>query len=469
MSVAVRAVLFNEELSEKIFFDYQDHRTVQSIKNMIEVARCCKHEHNMPSYQLWLSDLKQKVVRFECDLEQIVQDIQFDKLCSGMNECVHEEKTNYFVCLSIIRLVKTQQPTGFMQHGIVTSIARSMKYWKQNIKMQNYWMYCLLTVHSSLWHIENNGLIYKHTYPIMEEVNKYDIREILQTGIVDALLFSIHQWPSTDFTQESAMKILYKIFAECHEFRSEDTIVEDLPNTLDREISTTLKRKMAAIILGTLPPIMVIKEIWDYQMILLLFLLRTTLATTDVEWSSFTSLKLTLVDARRKNQHVVLKLIQAGAIPYLIRALQTLVNEASDPKNICQTMLVLGQLFFGNSANECEMNIAAYVSTLLKLYNNFDKIFRDCDNEIPRFNGVWLYNTTIYYLVVILQEIITKHPSAMSWLDKDIHKFTVDSSVLKSRILHDSSRMQVCTLLSVIEKLNPCTETLIKNIQSWKV
>ena len=204
-------------------------------------------------------------------------------------------------------------------------------------------------------------------------------------------------------------------------------------------------------------------------MILLLFLIQTTDATTDVAWSSFTWLKLTLIDARRKNQDVVSKLTETGAIAYLIGALQTLVNEGSDPKNICQTILVLGQLFLSDSAKKCEIDTAAYVATLLKLYNNFDDIFRDCDNEIPRFNGAWLYNTTIYYLVVILQDIITTHPSAMFWIQKDIYKFTTDSSILKARILNDSSRIRICTLISVIESLDPCTETLIKNIQSWKV
>jgi len=148
-------------------------------------------------------------------------------------------------------------------------------------------------------------------------------------------------------------------------------------------------------------------------MILLLFLIQTTDATTDVAWSSFTSLKLTLMDARRKNHEIVSKLTGAGAIAYLIRALQTLVNEGSDPKNICQTMLVLGQLFFGTSAHKCEIDTVAYVSTLLKLYTNFDNIYRDCNNEIPRFNGEWLYNTTIYYLVVIFHDTITTHPTCL--------------------------------------------------------
>jgi len=70
MSIALRAVLFNEELSETIFFEYQDYRTVKSIKNMIEVARCWKQEHNMESYQLWLHDLKHKVVAFESALNR---------------------------------------------------------------------------------------------------------------------------------------------------------------------------------------------------------------------------------------------------------------------------------------------------------------------------------------------------------------------------------------------------------------
>jgi len=469
MSIALRAVLFNDELSEKIFFEYQDYRTVKAIKNMIQVARCLKQEHNMESYQLWLHDLKHKVVVFESALNQIVEDVQFDKLYTGMNECVHEERTNLFVCLAIVRLIKHQKPTGIMEHGIVTSIARSMQYWTTNIRVQNYWIYCLLNNYSSFSHVQGNDLIYKHTYPIIEEINKHNIGEILQTGLVDVLLTSIEQWRYTDYNQESAMHILYKIFAECCEFDSRESVIAKPENAMHRGISTDLKKRMAIIMMGTQPPIMVAKEIWSYQMILLLFLIQTTDATTDVAWSSFTSLKLTLIDARMKNQDVISKLTEAGAVAYLVRALQTLVNEGSDPKNICQTILVLGQLSFGNSAKECEIDTAAYVSTLLKLYNNFDKIFTDCDNEIPRFNGAWLYNTTIYYLVVILQDIITTHPSAMFWVQKDMHKFTGDTSILKARILNDFSRFRICTLISVIESLDPCTETLIKNIQSWNV
>ena len=469
MSIALRAVFFNDELSEKIFFEYQDYRTVQVIENMIEVARCCKQEHNMESYQLWLHDLKRKVVDFESALNQIVEDAQLDKLYAGMNECIHEERTTLFVCLAIVRMIKHQKPAGIMQSGIITSIARSMQYWTKNMRVHNYWIYCLLNVYSSFSHVEGNEFIYKHTYPIMEEINKHDIGEILQTGIVDALLASIEQWRYTDYNQESAMHVLYKIFAECHEFGSKEIIIAKQEPAKDRGISTHLKRRMAIILMGTQPPIMVAKEIWSYQMILLLFLIQNTDATTDVTWSSFTSLKQTLIDSRRKNQGVISKLKEAGAIAYLIRALQTLVNEGSDPKNICQTILVLGQLFFGDSAKECQIDTAAYVATLLKLYNNFDDIFRDCDNEIPRFNGAWLYNITIYYLVVILQDIITSHPSAMFWIQKDLHAFTTDSSILKARILNDSSRIQICTLISVIESLDTCTDTIIKNIQLWKV
>jgi len=469
MSIALRAVLFNDELSEKIFFEYQDYRTVKAIKNMIQVARCCKQEHNMESYQLWLHDLKHKVVVFESALNQIVQDVQFDKLYTGMNECVHEERTNLFVCLAIVRLIKHQKPTGVVQHGIVTSIARSMQYWTTNMRVHNYWIYCLLNNYSSFSHVQGNEFIYKHTYPMMEEINERDIGEILQTGLVDALLTSIEQWRYTDYNQESAMHILYKIFAECREFGSNESILSKPENAMDRAISTDLKKRMAIIMMGTQPPIMVAREIWSYQMILLLFLIQTTDATTDVEWSSFTSLKLTLIDARRKNQHVVSKLTETGAIAYLIRALQTLVNEGTDPKNICQTILVLGQLFLSDSANKCEIDTAAYVATLLKLYNHFGEIFTDCDNEIPRFNGAWLYNTTIYYLVVILQHIITSHPSAMFLIQNDIHKFTTDSSILKARILNDSSRLRICTLISVIDTLDPSTDKLIKNIQSWNV
>jgi len=337
------------------------------------------------------------------------------------------------------------------------------------MRVHNYWIYCLLNNYSSFSHVQGNEFIYKHTYPMMEEINERDIGEILQTGLVDALLTSIEQWRYTDYNQESAMHILYKIFAECREFGSNESILSKPENAMDRVISTDLKKRMAIIMMGTQPPMMVAREIWSYQMILLLFLIQTTDATTDVEWSSFTSLKLTLIDARRKNQHVVSKLTETGAIAYLIRALQTLVNEGTDPKNICQTILVLGQLFLSDSANKCEIDTAAYVATLLKLYNHFGEIFTDCDNEIPRFNGAWLYNTTIYYLVVILQHIITSHPSAMFLIQNDIHKFTTDSSILKARILNDSSRLRICTLISVIDTLDPSTDKLIKNIQSWNV
>jgi len=174
----------------------------------------------MESYHLWLHDLKHKVVACESALNQIVQDVQFDKLYTGMNECVHEERTNLFVCLAIVRLIKHQKPTGVMQHEIVTSISRSMQYWTTNMRVQNYWIYCLLNNYSSFSHVQGNEFIYKHTYPMMEEINKHDIGEILQIGLVDALLTSIEQWRSTDYNQESAMNILYKIFAECREFGS---------------------------------------------------------------------------------------------------------------------------------------------------------------------------------------------------------------------------------------------------------
>ena len=464
MSIALRAVLFNEELSEKIFFEYQDYRTVTSIKNMIEVARRWKQEHNMESYQRWLRGLAHKVAAFEGALNQLVEDGEFEKLCTGINECMHEERINLFVCLAIVRLIKHQKPTGIMESGMVASIARSMQYWAQNMRVQNYWIYCLLNVYSTFSHVEGSDFVYRHTYPMMEEINQHEIGEILDTGIVHALLVSIEEWRCTDYNQESAMNILYKIFAECREFGSEEIIIAKPKNAMDRQISTHLKKRMAIIMMGTQPPVLVAREIWSYQMILLLFLIQTTDATTDVAWSSFTSLKHTLIDAHMKNQHVVSKLIGAGAIQYLVRALQTLVNEGSDPQNICQTMLVLGQLFFGRRADECKVDQAAYAATLLKLYQNFDTIFRDCDNEIPRFNGEWLYNTTIYYLAVILDDIITTHPSALLGLENDIQKFAADTSILRARILNDSARMHVSRLVSDLESFDPFAETQLQGM-----
>jgi len=455
MSIALRAVLFNEELSEKIFFEYQDCRTVRSIKNMIRVARCWKQEHDMESFQLWLRDLKHRVAAFEGALNQIVYDAQFDRLYAGMNDCIHEERTNLFACLGIVRLIRRQRPTGIMESGIVTSIARSMRYWKTNMRVQNYWIYCLLSVYRVFSHIEGTEFIYKHTYPIMEEINKYGMPEILQTGIVDALLVSIEQWRHAEYNQESAMNILYKLFAECHEFGSEEIIIARPKKAMDRRISTHLRKRMALIVMGTQPPVMVEREIWNYQMILLLFLIQTTDATTDVTWSSYASLKSTLTDPARKNQDVLSKLAGVGAVAYLIRALQTLVNEGSDPKNICQTMLVLGQLFFGSSVDQRELDVEAYACTLFKLYLDFDSIFKDCDNEIPRFNGEWLYDTTSYYLVVILHDIIATQPSAVVWLKTHM----ADSSALTARSWDDSPQPHFSKLVSILAELNISRDT----------
>ena len=257
------------------------------------------------------------------------------------------------------------------------------------------------------------------------------------------------------------MNILYKIFAECHEFGSEEIIIPKPKKAMDRHISTHLRKRMALIVMGIQPLVLVEPTIWNYQMILLMFLIQTTETTTDVTWSSSTSLKSTLTDSASKNQDVLSKLAGVGAVAYLIRALQTLVNEGSDPKNICQTMLVLGQLFFGNSADQSEVDLELYACTLFRLYLIFDTIFKDCDNEIPRFNGEWLYDTTSYYLVVILHDIIATQPCAAVWLKMHMRKFAADSDTLKARSLKDSSQPHFWKLVSVLNGLNLSTDTLV--------
>jgi len=423
MSTLIMKVLFNEELIFKILLDYPDSRTIPSIKNMIGVAKACKLEHNMEEFQAWLANLIRKIAIFEDVIDALVQNLDFDQVCLGMNECIHEERTTKFVCLALVRLVQNKKPVKIMESGIISGIARSMTYWSMNSKVQNYWMYCLLQVHSQFSHNDDNGLVYKHTYPIMEEISQWHIEAILETGVINSVSAAIKRVDSDLYTRESGLNILFKVFCQCNRFEPRVCVQNKPSYPMKREISTFLKLNLVdcvvSVIFSIIPTVCKANEfvgtsaemqIWDYSMILLLFLIHEPESNTDVEWSSFESLTLVLSDTTGTNKSVVSKLNNVHVSIYLFEILDKLVQQGNDPKNISQTILVLGQLCADHPERVSQFYSQENTETLLKLYIKMRFVFTDCDNDLTTHNGAWLYNTTMFYLATILSEIAIHCP-----------------------------------------------------------
>jgi len=188
-----------------------------------------------------------------------------------------------------------------------------------------------------------------------------------------------------------------------------------------------------------------VMQIWDYSMILLLFLIQEPESNTDVEWSSFESLTLVFSDITKTDKNVVSKLNNAHAALHIFRFLDILVNKGNNPKNICQTLLVLGQLCADHPERECQFYSQENILTLLKLYHKMKIVFTDCDNDISKHNGVWLYNTTMFYLATMLCNIAIYFPMKMISLRYDPSYFqskTIDFD-LKNTHLNESTKSKI--------------------------
>jgi len=431
------------------------------MKNMIEVAKACKHEDSMQECKIWVAHLVYKTGVFENRVDVFVQNLDFDQVFIGMNECIHEERTTKKSCLALVRLVKNKQPIQIMESGIISCIARSMTYWSMDSNVQRYWMYCLLQVHTQFSHNIDNRVVYKHTYPIMEEITQCHIEAILKTGIIHSVSAAIKKVDSDLYTRESGLNILFKIFCQCDIFEPHIFVRNKPYYPMKRGISTPLKIELVdsvvSVILSIIPTVCrahkcvemsAEMQIWDYCMILILFLIQGPESNTDVEWSSFESLTLVLSDITKTNKNVVSKLNDAHIALHLFSFLDVLVNQGNNAKNICQTVLVLGQLCADHSERECLFYSKKNILILLKLYYKMKIIFTDCDNDLSTHNGVWLYNTTMFCLATMLCNIATHFPIKMLSLQYDPSYFKFNTMNLDSTNtqLNKSTKSKIETL-----------------------
>jgi len=264
-------------------------------------------------------------------------------------------------------------PQNMIDSGLLISISRAINFSTGDLELKQSWFEILCS------HYKSDD---KNIWPILDGLEHASTLEILQTGLIQAILLSMDEFKTNVQIQVMRTHILYKMKAECvilHPCYLKQSIF-DTCRVLDEPLRIQMASMvMSACILGDTWK----NKEWRYKhmangMYLLLLLLSQSTECHHKSWCSLLPMSRRLRDG---NVQIISDLVENGSIEFLTHVLGSYAGVLGKHlfgyktlEHACafnEHVLVLSHIVMHSPANLNIFINAQCVAVLLEIYLSF--------------------------------------------------------------------------------------------------
>ena len=309
---------------------------------------------------------------------------------------------------SIKQLEHVTVPQNIIGSGLLIATARAINFSTGDLELKQKWFEILCSPH-----ISDN----KNIWPLLDGLEHASTLDISQTGLLQAILLSMHEFKADIVIQVTGIHILYKILAECVVFHPRYPKQSSVNNC--RVLDEPLRMQIASVVMSAC----ILGDTWKNAewrnkhmasgMYLLLLLLSQSEECNDKQWYSLLPLSSRLGNG---NVHIIHDLVENGCIEFLTHVLGSYAGVSGGDMFDCKTLeharainehvLVLSHIVMHSPANLKICIEAECVPVLLEIYLSFYLKFDFLYIDQPTLlhHRCFLLDTTLYHICVVLIE-----------------------------------------------------------------